>query len=61
MCVHHRGLLYRVQSLTLRAHSAAEMEEWIAAMMSPLVELGKAPEADVPVPAPVSAGAGATA
>jgi len=44
------------QSLTLRAHSAAEMEDWIAAIMSPLVELGKIPTETAAV-----AGAGAPA
>lgn len=33
----------RLQSLTLRAHSAAEMEEWMAAIMAPLKELSTPP------------------
>ncbi len=32
-----------VQSLTLKAGSVAEMEEWIAAVMSPLQELSRVP------------------
>lgn len=48
LCCHHRfpflpALALRLQSLTLRAHSAAEMEEWMAAIMAPLKELSTAP------------------
>jgi hypothetical protein len=58
-------MLCNVQSLTLRAHSASEMEEWIAAIMAPLSELSKLPESATPSAAApttvAAAGAGASA
>ncbi len=48
-----------MQSLTLRASSAAEMEDWIAAIMSPLQELAKVPEGGAAAPAVAAGGAGA--
>ena len=39
----HLSVSVYLQSLTLRAHSTSELEEWIAAIMAPLAELAKVP------------------
>lgn len=50
-----------LQSMVLRAQSAAEMEEWLAAIMAPLVDLQKVPADEEAAPAAASAEGGAAA